>query len=119
LLAKVIVFETAAELRSWLYVTSSYCILNDRRKNRRRAAIEEAEGIGFDDEATVAFVNRDLIDAALSILTEGDRELLLAKYESGISIVENARLTYTSVTRLQKRQQRALKRVRLRGKKLR
>jgi RNA polymerase sigma factor (sigma-70 family) len=118
LLNKRINFLKIEEWRAWLFVSSSYCLMNIQKKNSNKVPIEDAMDIGIDDRNMRAFENRDIIEAAFEILSKEDRALLLAKFESGISIAEYARSIGCSPARLNKRQQRALKRIRQLGKKI-
>jgi RNA polymerase sigma factor (sigma-70 family) len=112
LLRKGLIFSEIAGHRKWIFVTASFCLLNERKRSSHRAPIEDAYEIEKDDELIQAFENSDLIDTALEILSEEDRELLLKKFRDGISIVDYAHTTGNPPTRLHKREQRALKRIR-------
>jgi RNA polymerase sigma factor (sigma-70 family) len=72
-----------------------------------------------EEGAAGAIELRDFLDVALEVLSNEDRELLLAKYRDGEPIAEFARKHGLSQERLHKRQQRALKKVQSRIKRFR
>jgi RNA polymerase sigma factor (sigma-70 family) len=117
-LKKGLIFEKIEEESAWLFAGAYYCLKNDRRKNRRRAPISDAIQIGCEDETIQAFENRDLIGAVFEILTDEDRELLLKKYRDGIPIPEIAKSEGSTTSKLQKRAQRAIEKVREKAKNL-
>ena len=119
LLTKSHTFSAANEVRAWLFTSSIYCLMNERRKSRKHTTLDEALNMSCKEDAARTLELRDLLDAALDVLSKDDRELLLAKYRDGESIAEYARKHDLSIGCLHKRQQRALKKVRSRIKKFR
>ncbi|HWF44113.1 MAG TPA: sigma-70 family RNA polymerase sigma factor [Candidatus Kapabacteria bacterium] len=119
LLTKSLLFSTANEVRAWLFTSSLYCLMNERRKLRKHTTLDEALNLPCEEDAARTLELRDFLDVMLDILSNEDRELLLAKYRDGESIAEFARMHGLSQERLHKRQQRALKKVQSRIKKIR
>jgi RNA polymerase sigma factor (sigma-70 family) len=119
LLTKSHMFSTANEVRAWLFTSSIYCLMNERRKSWKRASLDEAAALPSEEDAAGAIELRDFLDVALEVLSNEDRELLLAKYRDGEPIAEFARKHGLSQERLHKRQQRALKKVQSRIKRFR
>ncbi|GEM_PF-5272196 len=119
MLTRQLVFKSLDEMRAWLFTSSVYCLMNERRRVKKYMGLEEASSYASDEDCSRTLEQQSTLQAALTILNEADRELLLAKYTRGISIVEVATKRGTTVSSLHKRQQRALKRVRARMRSLR
>jgi RNA polymerase sigma factor (sigma-70 family) len=110
------IFDCEDQFRALLFVVSNYCLLTARKKVRRRkdreVNMDQAKRSLMEDEIIQVFENRDLIDMALSLLTKQDCELILDRFENGVTMVEIAGKRGVTIASIESRSKRALKKIR-------
>ena len=96
--------------RIWLYATARRVIANQRRANRRRAALQERLALEVPSESTSVDREETFVREALLSLPPRDREVLLLAEWEGLSAAEIARvmgcLTVTARGRLHRARRR-------------
>ena len=112
LLKKDLIFEEIEERSAWLFVTAGNYLSNYRRKCGRLTTLDATNDLSIEDEMVQVYENRDRVDNVLKIIDENDRELLRERFEDGKSIREIAIERGMTVSKLETRSKRAIKKIR-------
>jgi len=104
-----------ASEKTWLYAIALNCLRDQaRRRSAEGRALERvASGPSSASHAELeAIADRDLIDRGLSALSEREREAIALRYGADLTMPEIARLTGETLTNIESRVYRALRKLR-------
>lgn len=104
-----------AALRSWVFTIAHHLMVDDRRRRARRPMVDDGHAIlearaGTDDaeEAALASLGRERVDALLSTLSPDQRSVLLLRVVADLSIEQVATVVGKRVTAVKALQHRGL-----------
>ncbi|HEY0631033.1 MAG TPA: sigma-70 family RNA polymerase sigma factor [Thermoleophilaceae bacterium] len=96
---------------AWLFGIARHAALDELRRLKRRAPLEEDSAAGPDDHAEDV-VERETVRAALATLDARERDLLALKFQAGLSNTEIARVLATSESNVGTRLHRTMEKLR-------
>ncbi len=98
--------------RAWLFGIARNAALDELRRRKRVATVEEDQIVGSEPDPGDATVRRQTVEAAMSGLDPRERELVSLKYFAGLGNAEIAAVLGTSETNAGTRVHRAVSKLR-------